>query len=92
MKRFERVLVSHWRAMEIGGLDLNKVYANVGNHSKRTDDFIDRSKVKILLCDNDDKSLDEVLTLLSGCSYQGTITKLFLFNLSVLLLVLILSS
>ncbi|KAK4252477.1 hypothetical protein QN277_014471 [Acacia crassicarpa] len=58
--------------MEIGGFDLNKVCANAGNPSKRTDDFIDRSKVKILLCDNDTKSSEEVLTLLSGCSYQVT--------------------
>ncbi|XP_028763487.1 two-component response regulator-like APRR1 [Neltuma alba] len=58
--------------MEIEGFDLNKVYANAGNHSKRADDLIDRSKVKILLCDNDTKSSEEVLTLLSGCSYQVT--------------------
>ncbi|KAI9086433.1 hypothetical protein K1719_031517 [Acacia pycnantha] len=59
--------------MEIGGFDLNKVYANAGNPSKKTDDFIDRSKVKILLCDNDTKSSEEVLMLLSGCSYQVTL-------------------
>lgn len=35
------------------------------------DGFIDRSKVRILLCDNDSKSLGDVFTLLSQCSYQG---------------------
>ena len=33
--------------------------------------FVDRSKVKILLCDNDSKSSQEVFTLLLRCSYQG---------------------
>ncbi|XP_022972507.1 two-component response regulator-like APRR1 isoform X2 [Cucurbita maxima] len=32
--------------------------------------FVDRSKVKILLCDNDSKSSQEVFTLLLRCSYQ----------------------
>ena len=35
------------------------------------DAFIDRSKVRILVCDNDAKSLEEVSTLLLKCSYQG---------------------
>ncbi|KAI4303782.1 hypothetical protein MLD38_039376 [Melastoma candidum] len=34
--------------------------------------FIDRSKVRILLCDNDGKSSEEVLLLLLNCSYQVT--------------------
>ncbi|XP_050224778.1 two-component response regulator-like APRR1 [Mercurialis annua] len=34
--------------------------------------LIDRSKVRILLCDNDSKSSDEVFTLLLKCSYQVT--------------------
>lgn len=33
--------------------------------------FLDRSKVRILLCDNDPKSSQEVLQLLCNCSYQG---------------------
>ena len=33
--------------------------------------FIDRSKVRILLCDNDESSSEEVLRLLPKCSYQG---------------------
>ncbi|RWW82694.1 hypothetical protein BHE74_00008839 [Ensete ventricosum] len=33
--------------------------------------FLDRSKVRILLCDNDPKSSQEVLQLLYKCSYQG---------------------
>ncbi|KZV23297.1 hypothetical protein F511_02198 [Dorcoceras hygrometricum] len=37
---------------------------------KGGDVFIDRSKVRILLCDNDDKSSVEVFTLLCKCSYQ----------------------
>ncbi|XP_010547769.1 PREDICTED: two-component response regulator-like APRR1 isoform X2 [Tarenaya hassleriana] len=36
------------------------------------DGFIDRSKVRILLCDNDSKSLKEGFTLLTECSYQVT--------------------
>lgn len=32
--------------------------------------FVDRSKLKILLCDNDSKSSQEVFTLLLRCSYQ----------------------
>lgn len=43
-----------------------------GGNSKGGDGFIDRSKVRILLCDNDAKSLEEVLTLLLKCSYQVT--------------------
>ncbi|KAM7475650.1 hypothetical protein LguiB_022893 [Lonicera macranthoides] len=42
------------------------------NISKGCDGFIDRSKVRILLCDNDSKSSDEVFKLLCGCSYQVT--------------------
>ncbi|KAL3335534.1 hypothetical protein AABB24_031650 [Solanum stoloniferum] len=41
------------------------------NETVRTgDEFIDRSKVRILLCDNDAKSSEEVFTLLCKCSYQ----------------------
>ncbi|XP_061953010.1 two-component response regulator-like APRR1 [Populus nigra] len=36
------------------------------------DGFVDRSKVRILLCDNDAKSSQEVFTLLLKCSYQVT--------------------
>ncbi|CAH9095788.1 unnamed protein product [Cuscuta epithymum] len=39
---------------------------------KTGDGFIDRSKVRILLCDNDLKSSGEVFTLLCKCSYQVT--------------------
>lgn len=41
-----------------------------GNFGKTGDGFIDRSKVRILLCDNDSKGSGEVLTLLCKCSYQ----------------------
>ncbi|EPS66801.1 hypothetical protein M569_07975, partial [Genlisea aurea] len=40
-----------------------------------SDGFIDRSKVRILLCDNDEKSSEEVFTLLCKCSYQVTSVK-----------------
>lgn len=43
-----------------------------GNNSKSSDGFIDRSKVRILLCDNDSKSLEAVFGLLCKCSYQVT--------------------
>lgn len=44
------------------------------NETVRTGDgFIDRSKVRILLCDSDAKSSEEVFTLLCKCSYQGNI-------------------
>ncbi|XVF50079.1 hypothetical protein PTKIN_Ptkin04bG0065600 [Pterospermum kingtungense] len=36
------------------------------------DGFTDRSKVRILLCDNDTKSCEEVFQLLLKCSYQVT--------------------
>jgi pseudo-response regulator 1 len=45
--------------------------SGVGNSSKGGEGFIDRSKVRILLCDNDAKSLEEISTLLLKCSYQG---------------------
>ncbi|KAL1531727.1 two-component response regulator-like APRR1 isoform X1 [Salvia divinorum] len=43
--------------------------------AKAGDGFIDRSKVRILLCDNDVKSSEEVFTLLCRCSYQVTAVK-----------------
>lgn len=43
---------------------------------KSGDGFIDRSKVRILLCDKDAKSSQEVFTLLCKCSYQGNIAVL----------------
>jgi len=53
-------------------INLNNKASNCGgNNSKSGDGFIDRSKVRILLCDNDSKSSEEVFTLLLGCSYQG---------------------
>lgn len=39
--------------------------------------FIDRSKVRILLCDNDSENSKEVFTLLLRCSYQGMYEMLF---------------
>ncbi|KAJ4969789.1 hypothetical protein NE237_002888 [Protea cynaroides] len=43
-----------------------------GGGSNNKIPFLDRSKVKILLCDNDDKSSKEVFSLLCKCSYQVT--------------------
>ncbi|XP_047974868.1 two-component response regulator-like APRR1 isoform X1 [Salvia hispanica] len=43
--------------------------------AKAGDGFIDRSKVRILLCDNDVRSSEEVFTLLCRCSYQVTTVK-----------------
>lgn len=45
---------------------------------KSGEGFIDRSKVRILLCDKDVKSSQEVFTLLCKCSYQGNIQLLCL--------------
>ena len=42
-----------------------------GLSGKGSDAFIDRSKVRILLCDNNAKSSEEVFNLLCKCSYQG---------------------
>ncbi|XP_052179606.1 two-component response regulator-like APRR1 isoform X2 [Diospyros lotus] len=43
-----------------------------GSGGKSSDSFIDRSKVRILMCDNDAKSSKEAFTLLCKCSYQVT--------------------
>ncbi|MED6183732.1 Tor complex Tor2 interacting protein 1 [Stylosanthes scabra] len=65
--------------MEREELNLNRESNNNGvggNTSKGGGDgFIDRSKVRILLCDNDSKSSEEVFTLLIRCSYQVVCVK-----------------
>ncbi|CAN7024453.1 unnamed protein product [Brassica oleracea var. botrytis] len=48
---------------------------DLNGECKGGDGFIDRSRVRILLCDNDSKSLGDVSTLLSQCSYQVTSAK-----------------
>ncbi|KAK2655497.1 hypothetical protein Ddye_008549 [Dipteronia dyeriana] len=59
--------------MEMKELNLNKECGGGGGNSKSGGDgFIDRSKVRILLCDNDGSSSEEVFSLLSKCSYQVT--------------------
>lgn len=53
--------------------------------------FVDRSKVRILLCDSDPDSSQDVLRLLCNCSYQGQFTSGLLIMcllLAVLLLLL----
>ncbi|KAB2089709.1 hypothetical protein ERO13_A03G067700v2 [Gossypium hirsutum] len=54
--------------MESKELNLNKELKAGGAGNG----FIDRSKVRILLCDNDTKSCEEVFSLLLKCSYQVT--------------------
>lgn len=58
--------------MERKELNLNKDFdgGGGGGGGGRGDGFIDRSKVRILLCDNDADSSKEVFTLLLKCSYQ----------------------
>lgn len=51
--------------------NMNKESGGGVGNSKSGDGLIDRSKVRILLCDNDAKSCEEVLALLLKCSYQG---------------------
>ncbi|KAL5815825.1 hypothetical protein ACOSQ3_024203 [Xanthoceras sorbifolium] len=58
--------------MEIKELNLNMECGGGGNSKSGGDGFIDRSKVRILLCDNDTRSSEEVLSLLLKCSYQVT--------------------
>lgn len=53
--------------MEPKGISLGR---GGGTFGKTGDGFIDRSKVRILLCDNDSKGSGEVFTLLRKCSYQ----------------------
>lgn len=56
--------------VNLGNMEIDEVCPNNG---KSNDQFIiDRSKVKILLCDNDSKSSQEVFSLLCKCSYQVT--------------------
>lgn len=54
------------------------------NISKGCDGFIDRSKVRILLCDNDSKSSDEVFKLLCGCAYQGIVVDTCSYSVNLL--------
>ncbi|KAK8272380.1 hypothetical protein V6Z12_D11G327600 [Gossypium hirsutum] len=68
---------------QIGALFRHNVYAvskklNLSKELKAGgagNGFIDRSKVRILLCDNDTKSCEEVFSLLLKCSYQVTTVK-----------------
>lgn len=46
--------------------------------SRNSGTSIDRSQVKILLCDRDAESCEEVSTLLTACCYQGTTSWSFL--------------
>jgi pseudo-response regulator 1 len=53
---------------------------SVGGGGGAGDGFVDRSKVRILLCDNDAKSSQEVFTLLLKCSYQGNLFLFYFFS------------
>ncbi|URE25480.1 Two-component response regulator-like, partial [Musa troglodytarum] len=53
-----------WRGRKEGGSGGD---GDAGGHQ-----FLDRSRVRILLCENDPKSSQEVLQLLLNCSYQVT--------------------
>lgn len=67
--------------MDCKELNLNEDCGGCGSGGKNGGDgFIDRSKVRILLCDNDSKSSEEVFKLLLKCSYQGTSFPSFLFS------------
>ncbi|KAF2316063.1 hypothetical protein GH714_040858 [Hevea brasiliensis] len=52
--------------------NINKESGGGVGNSKSGDGVIDRSKVRILLCDNNTRSSEEVFTLLLKCSYQVT--------------------
>lgn len=64
--------------MERSEMVLSKGGGGGGNTGKGGEGFIDRSKVRILLCDSDSKRLDEAFTLLCKCSYQGI---MFVFHI-----------
>ncbi|KAI9174019.1 hypothetical protein LWI28_010418 [Acer negundo] len=72
----ELILSFNFLDMEMKELNLNKECGGGGggggNSKSGGDGFIDRSKVRILLCDNDGSSSEEVFSLLSKCSYQVT--------------------
>ncbi|XP_068645020.1 two-component response regulator-like PRR1 isoform X2 [Aristolochia californica] len=60
---------------EVFGFDQAIMACNGGNNPLGRDtskDFLDRSKVRILLCDNDAKNSQEIFQLLCKCSYQVT--------------------
>ncbi|CAI0434172.1 unnamed protein product [Linum tenue] len=59
---------------ELANMDCGGATA-AGTSADGGDGFIDRSKVRILLCDNDLSSSEEVYTLLLKCSYQVTSVK-----------------
>lgn len=64
-ERGEQKGEQRWRGRKEGGSGGD---GDAGGHQ-----FLDRSRVRILLCENDPKSSQEVLQLLLKCSYQGII-------------------
>lgn len=65
--------------LELVDLSIFLVMMEKNKIIKSGDGFIDRSKVRILLCDKDLSSSQEVLTLLCKCSYQGNLSVSFCF-------------
>ncbi|KAK3042763.1 hypothetical protein RJ639_000821 [Escallonia herrerae] len=53
------------------------VMSENGGEAIKSSHFMDRRKVRILLCDTNVESCQEVLALLRKCSYQGTVTPVF---------------
>lgn len=51
------------------------------NSAMTSDAFNNQSKLKILLCDSDPESCDEISTLLTKCSYQGLLLSMYLILL-----------
>lgn len=76
--------------MESKELNLNRdcEAGDSGGGGGGADGFIDRSRVRILLCDNNEYSSEEVFTLLVKCSYQGNISFSFISLINLLHVVL----
>ena len=79
----------NWWDMEVGEQNLSGHMKESGNGKSvggggagAGDGFVDRSKVRILLCDNDATSSQEVFTLLLKCSYQGNLFFFFSVHFS----------
>ncbi|KAJ3688452.1 hypothetical protein LUZ61_017616 [Rhynchospora tenuis] len=61
--------------METEGAEEQRVVHDGNGANNSSNKLLDRSKVRILLCDSDPKTSHEVLLLLTNCSYQVTSVK-----------------